>query len=79
MKNNDGETKRDALTTSSETFHEIIYGKPRGAKVRRVFFVPTPALPSVRADESAVEIPNKILINRYLYSKESFVCPKLPG
>ena len=34
--------RRELLTTDSETFHEIIYGKSeRGANERRVFFVDT--------------------------------------
>jgi hypothetical protein len=33
---------RQSLILTLNTFHEIIYGKSeRGAKVRRVFFVPT--------------------------------------
>ncbi len=44
IRTNGGDTERSGnlLTTDSETFHEIIYGKSeRGANERRVFFVPT--------------------------------------
>ena len=38
----DRETASQLLTTRTETFHEIIYGKSeRGANERRVFFMPT--------------------------------------
>ncbi len=40
--NSDRETASQTLTTGTETFHEIIYGKSeRGANERRVFFVPS--------------------------------------
>ncbi len=44
MKDNGGDTEESGRNINHrfETFHEIIYGKPRGANERRVFFCPYP-------------------------------------